>query len=236
MTEPYAKIVVNNKSSRYSSGQPSDVALQKYETSSSRSNRINAIMNGRKPTTQSGGRKKYIRKSGKKQYVKKSKSLKKGGSRRSKSGKRQVKGIRKSHRKSSNSKRNKRGGGRTLNVPTPSTPFKMPGPSPNNAWYVGEPCVGAHCGVAMTPTVNNLHNSPEGLGSTAHPGSNHQYPVIDRLGNSPNETLTGLQAYQGTAQNPGPFNTQCVGGGKRKKNRKSPSRKSRSANRKNKKN
>lgn len=127
----------------------------------------------------------------------------------------------------SRSRRNQRGGGRTLDVPLPSVPFKMPGPSYNNAWYVGEPCVGNHCGVPITPYVSEyIHNA---LNSST-PGANTQYPLIDRLGNSLGENLPGVQPYQGTELNPGPFQFNCVGGGRRqqqKKNSKKQQRRSR---------
>ena len=102
-----------------------------------------------------------------------------------------------------------RGGGRTFDIPFPTTPFVMPGPTYNNAWYVGEPCVGNHCGVAITPTVSDYAVALQ----SETPGASTQFPTIDRLGNSPSEILPGIQPYQGTELNYGPFAFNCVGGG-----------------------
>jgi hypothetical protein len=108
-----------------------------------------------------------------------------------------------------------RGGGRTFDIPFPTTPFKMPGPTYNNAWYVGEPCVGNHCGVAITPTVSDYTVALQ----SETPGASTQFPTIDRLGNSPGEVLSGVQPYQGTELNYGPFAFNCVGGGIRRRSR-----------------
>jgi hypothetical protein len=108
-----------------------------------------------------------------------------------------------------------RGGGRTFDIPFPTTPFVMPGPTYNNAWYVGEPCVGNHCGVAITPTVSDYAVALQ----SETPGASTQFPTIDRLGNSPGEVLAGVQPYQGTELNYGPFAFNCVGGGKRRRSR-----------------
>ncbi len=130
-------------------------------------------------------------------------------------------------------RRSQRGGNRTYDVPQPSTPFQMPGPAPNNAWYTGAPCVGAHCGVPITPTVTEyIHTA---LNSST-PGANVQFPLIDRLGNSLGENFPGIQPYSGTALNSGPFAFNCVSGGSRrrrrqriqKKSKKSASRRRRS--------
>ena len=117
------------------------------------------------------------------------------------------------------------GGGRTLDIPLPTDPFTMPGPSYNNAWYTGEPCVGNHCGVPITPYVSEyIHTA---LDSTT-PGANTQYPLIDRLGNSLGENLPGIQPYQGTELNSGPFAFNCVsGGGKKQKRSRNKQRRSR---------
>jgi len=114
-------------------------------------------------------------------------------------------------------RRSMRGGGRTFDVPLPSTPFQMPGPTPNNAWYSGAPCMGVHCGVPITPTVTEyIHNALD----SSTPGANVQYPLIDRLGNSPGENFPGIQPYQGTELNSGPFAFNCVsGGGSRRRRR-----------------
>jgi len=118
-------------------------------------------------------------------------------------------------RKQKRSRHTQRGGGRTLDIPLPTDPFTMPGPSYNNAWTVGEPCVGNHCGVPITPFVTEyIHNA---LNSST-PGANVQFPIIDRLGNSLGENFPGIQPYVGTDLNPGPFQFNCVGGGKSRKN------------------
>jgi len=117
--------------------------------------------------------------------------------------------------------RNQRGGGRTFDVPLPSDPWTMPGPSYNNAWYTGEPCQGAHCGYPITPFVSEYMNKALTFGNQPPPDATTQYPVIDRIGNSLGEDLPGVSLYQGTELNPGPFNIRCVSqtGGRRSKRR-----------------
>ncbi len=128
----------------------------------------------------------------------------------------------KSNKKNKSNKRklDQKGAGRTFNVPFPKSDgqtFIPESPTYNNAVYIGEPCVGNHCGVAVYPSVANIINTNLGYGnSEMPPGANMQYPVIDRLGNSPNEVLPGVQQYTGTDTNPGPFDIRCVSGGKRK--------------------
>ena len=130
-------------------------------------------------------------------------------------------GGRRSRKQRRSRRRNQTGGGRTLDIPLPTDPFTMPGPSYNNAWYTGEPCVGNHCGVPITPYVSEyIHTA---LDSTT-PGANTQYPLIDRLGNSLGENLPGIQPYQGTELNSGPFAFNCVGGGKKQKRSKNQQR------------
>jgi len=127
-------------------------------------------------------------------------------------------------------RRSQRGGNRTYDVPKPSTPFQMPGPAPNNAWYTGAPCVGAHCGVPITPTVTEyIHTA---LNSST-PGANVQFPLIDRLGNSPGESFPGIQPYSGTALNSGPFAFNCVSGGSRRRRRQRIQKKSKKSRRRN---
>ena len=116
-----------------------------------------------------------------------------------------------------------RGGGRTFDIPFPTTPFTMPGPTYNNAWYVGAPCVGTHCGVAITPTVSDYAVALQ----SETPGASTQFPTIDRLGNSPGEVLAGIQPYQGTELNYGPFSFNCVGGAARRKRSKQQKKRSR---------
>jgi hypothetical protein len=123
----------------------------------------------------------------------------------------QTGGYKRRSRKQKRSRRAQRGGGRTLDIPLPTDPFTMPGPSYNNAWYVGEPCVGSHCGVPITPYVSEyIHTALD----SSTPGANVQYPVIDRLGNSLGENFPGVQPYVGTDLNPGTFQFNCVGGGR----------------------
>jgi hypothetical protein len=138
-------------------------------------------------------------------------------------------GRTKRSRKQKRSRQIQNGGGRTIDVPLPTEPFTMPGPSYNNAWYVGEPCVGSHCGVPITPFVSEyIHNALD----SSTPGANVQYPVIDRLGNSLGENFVGVQPYVGTDLNPGPFQINCVGGGRSRRSKKNKQ----SRNRRNRKN
>jgi hypothetical protein len=86
----------------------------------------------------------------------------------------------------------------------------MPGPSHNNGWTTGAACVGAHCGVAVTPTVGNMINQNlRGEFTLQAPGSTTQYMT------GSGEQLPGIQLYGGTESNPGPFNFNCVSGGNR---------------------
>lgn len=116
------------------------------------------------------------------------------------------------------SRKKQLGGGRTLNIPypVPGRPDLIPGPTANNAWYVGEPCVGAHCGVNVVPSASWMINKGLTIGNDVTPGSTTMYPVVDRLGNSFAEILPGVQDYTGTPLNPGPFQIKCVSGGGRK--------------------
>ena len=120
------------------------------------------------------------------------------------------------------------GGGRTLNIPypIPGRPDLIPGPTANNAWYVGEPCVGAHCGVPMQPTASWMINKGLTIGNDVVPGSTTMYPVVDRLGNSFGELLPGVQDYTGTELNPGPFQIKCVSGGRNSKKNQNRAKKS----------
>jgi len=126
--------------------------------------------------------------------------------------------------------RQQRGGGRTFDVPMPSDPFQMPGPTFNNAWYTGEACNGPHCGVPVTPFVSEyIHNN---LPADTAPGATTQYPVIDRLGNSLGENFPGIQPYEGTELNPGPFNFNCVSGGGRRSRKQQQKKRSQRRSRK----
>lgn len=138
-----------------------------------------------------------------------------------------------SRRRSRNNKRQQRGGGRTFDVPLPSDPWTMPGPTYNNAWYTGAPCEGVHCGYPITPFVSEYINQALTFGNNPPPGATTQYPVIDRPGNSLGENLPGVSLYEGTELNPGPFNIRCVsaqsGGSRRRRqnSRKQQKRRSR---------
>lgn len=105
------------------------------------------------------------------------------------------------------------GGGRTLNIPKVLPPNQVPGPSYNGAVTIGEPCVGGHCSIPVTPQVSNMiHNNL--LSADPPPGANINYPGTDRLGNNSIQ-MPGIQDYAGTENNPGPFDIQCGAGDKR---------------------
>jgi hypothetical protein len=116
-----------------------------------------------------------------------------------------------------NLRKKQSGGGRTLNIPypIPGRPDLIPGPTANNGWYVGEPCVGGHCGLPVHPTAAWMINKGLTIGNDVVPGSTTMYPVVDRMGNSFAELLPGVQDYTGTQVNPGPFQIKCVSGGRR---------------------
>lgn len=120
-------------------------------------------------------------------------------------------------RKKMRSKKRQNGGNRSFNVPIHGDVFQMPNATPNNAWYIGEPCVGNHCGVAITPSVSTYMNQSLSLGNDVVPGSNNQYSMLERLGNNPAELLPGNTQYLGTDSNPGPFQINCLSGGNRVK-------------------
>lgn len=115
------------------------------------------------------------------------------------------------------SKKRQNGGNRTFNVPVHGDVFEMPGATPNNAWYVGEPCVGNHCGISVTPSVSTYMSQALALGNDVVPGSTNQYSMLERLGNNPAELLPGNTQYTGTDANPGPFQLNCLTGGSRVK-------------------
>ena len=123
------------------------------------------------------------------------------------------------------SKRRQNGGNRTFNIPVHGDAFQMPGPTPNNAWYVGEPCVGNHCGVPVTPSVSAYMGESLSLGNDVVPGSNIQYSMLERLGNNPAELLPGNTTYFGTENNPGPYQISCLTGGSRVKRLRKKSKK-----------
>ena len=115
------------------------------------------------------------------------------------------------------SKKKQNGGNRTFDIPVHGDAFEMPGPTPNNAWYVGEPCLGNHCGVSITPSVSTYMSEALALGNDVVPGSSNQYSMLERLGNNPAEFLPGNTQYTGTDANPGPFQINCLAGGSRVK-------------------
>jgi hypothetical protein len=123
------------------------------------------------------------------------------------------------------SKKRQSGGNRTFNVPIHGDVFKMPGPAPNNAWYVGEPCAGNHCGVPVTPTVSSYMGQSLPMGNEVVPGSDNQFSMLERLGNNPAELLPGNTSYNGTDSNPGPFQINCLTGGSRVKRLRKKSKK-----------
>ena len=128
----------------------------------------------------------------------------------------------KNSRRNRNSRKKQLGGGRTLNIPlpVPGRSDLIPGPTPNNAWYVGEPCMGPHCGVTMNPTASWMINKGLTLGNDVVPGSTTMYPVVDRMGNSFAELLPGVQDYTGTQLNSGPFQIKCLSGVKKSRRNK----------------
>ena len=115
------------------------------------------------------------------------------------------------------SKKRQNGGNRTFDVPVHGDVFEMPGPAPNNAWYVGEACVGNHCGISITPSVSTYMSEALAIGNDVVPGSANQYSMLERLGNNPSEFLPGNTQYTGTDSNPGPFQINCLSGGSRVK-------------------
>ena len=102
------------------------------------------------------------------------------------------------------------GAGRTLNVPKYLPENIIPGPSFNNGTTVGAPCLGAHCGISITPTshnysdniISNIQQSPSNISS--------QLIGTNRLGNNHISSHL-IKNYSGTALNHGPFNIQCAG-------------------------
>jgi hypothetical protein len=91
--------------------------------------------------------------------------------------------------------------GRTLNVPKRLPPGQIPGPSYNGAVTTGERCVGGHCSIPIDPNYKGIISS---LKANAPRGFVYQLPATYRPGNS-SDKLPGLQNYEGTVNNPGPF-------------------------------
>lgn len=102
------------------------------------------------------------------------------------------------------------GGGRTLNIPKSLPPNVLPGPSYNGAVTAGPPCQGGHCSIPVTPTGANLihHNLKS---SNPPPGATTNYPGTNRIGNN-TISMPGINQYDGTRVNPGPFHIQCGAG------------------------
>ena len=95
--------------------------------------------------------------------------------------------------------------GRTLNVPKVLPPGQIPGPSFNNALYVGEKCRGIHCGLAVDPTVTSYISKLHSLPGSAR----YHFQSMNRPGNN-TENLPWLKTYTGTAINYGPYAFEVV--------------------------
>ena len=99
--------------------------------------------------------------------------------------------------------------GRTLNVPKSLPAGLIPGPSYNGAVTIGEPCVGPHCSIPVTPTSGyytyyNLRSANPPSGAIYHSPSTY------RLGNS-SDRNNALSAFtNGVGSNYGPFNITAV--------------------------
>ena len=147
-----------------------DQALQDWNQNAQRTSQMRVLMGG------------VARKYLSKQYNKQMRS-KTSRSQRSKQSKRSQRSKR-TQRSKTNKRRTMRGGGRTLDIPAPAVPFQMPSHTANNGWTVGEPCVGVHCGVPVTPFVADYARA---FGAS----SLQPYVAMDRLGNSPAELMRG---------------------------------------------
>lgn len=137
-------------------------ALRDWNQNAQRTSQMRVLMGG-------GVARKYLYKQYNKQM--RSKTSRSQRSKRSQSSK-------------ANKRRTMRGGGRTLDIPAPSVPFQMPSHTANNGWTVGEPCVGVHCGVPLTPFVADYARA---FGAS----SLQPYVAMERLGNSPAELMQG---------------------------------------------
>ena len=99
------------------------------------------------------------------------------------------------------------GGGRTVNIPKTSPINTVPDHSYNGGLTIGEPCVGGHCSIPVTPLASNLiHNNLSS--ANPPPGANLNYTGNVRLGNNHID-------MPGIPTTPGPFDIQCMKGGGR---------------------
>lgn len=102
-----------------------------------------------------------------------------------------------------------RGGNRTydtVNVQSAMTPGSISTPAPNSGLYVGQPCVGGHCGPAVNPTPNQYFDYLVKTGDALNPEAITS-ASINRLGNSTD--LDAGQRY--TNFNPS-YRIQCGAG------------------------
>ena len=102
------------------------------------------------------------------------------------------------------------GGGRTINVPKIMHKSFIPDSSYNGAVTIGEPCVGSHCSIPITPSSDNLINHNL---KTSHPPprATINYPGTERIGNN-STSFPGIHNYRVTNCNMGPFQIQCGSG------------------------
>jgi len=102
-----------------------------------------------------------------------------------------------------------KGSGRTLNIPKYLPTDTIPGPSYNSAESIGEPCIGNHCAIPITPDSKSYVSMLSNMSETPC-GIENQTPSIERLGNN---TITSEASSLGD-----PYNIQCAGGYFDKKN------------------
>jgi hypothetical protein len=95
------------------------------------------------------------------------------------------------------------GYGRTLNVPKVLPPGHIPGPSYNGAVTIGEPCVGSHCSIPVSPNIVGMYERL--ISANPPPGALSQISYQYRPGNN-SDILPGFTNYTGTQLNHGPFN------------------------------
>lgn len=82
----------------------------------------------------------------------------------------------------------------------------------NGGLNIGEVCSGPHCAIPVEPlTANLIHNNLNS--ANPPPNANIHYPGTLRQGNNYLD-MPGIIQYQGTNNNPGPFNIQVAAGKK----------------------
>lgn len=96
-----------------------------------------------------------------------------------------------------------KGYGRTINVPKVLPPGQIPGSSYNGAVTIGQPCVGMHCSVPITPTIQGMYDNLRS--ANPPPGALSQIGPQYRPGNN-SDIYPNLISYSGTSLNYGPFN------------------------------